>query len=120
MATRILYAEDDEAARLIVREQLESEGYEVETAEDGEEAITILSKKMFNLVLLDIKMPGKTGLDVLQYMRDQGITSRAIMLTAVNELSIALQAVKLGANDYVTKPFQLDQLFACIKRVLQT
>ncbi len=57
---------------------------------------------------------------LLQFMRDKKITSRAIMLTAVNEVSIALQAVRLGANDYVTKPFQLEQLFACVKRVLQT
>jgi DNA-binding response OmpR family regulator len=120
MAARILYAEDDDAARLIVREQLETEGYEVETAADGEEAIAILSRSQFQLVLLDIKMPGKSGLDVLQFMRDRKITSRAIMLTAVNEVSIALQAVRLGANDYITKPFQLEQLFACVKRVLQT
>jgi DNA-binding response OmpR family regulator len=120
MATRILYAEDDDDARLIVREQLEVEGYEVETAADGEEAIAILSARSFNLVLLDIRMPGKTGLEVLQFMRERKITSRAIMLTAVSELSIALQAVKLGANDYITKPVQLDQLFACVKRVLQT
>jgi len=119
MPTRILYAEDDDTSRLIIKEQLESEGYTVETAADGEEAIAFLQKGQYDLVLLDIKMPGKTGLEVLKALRDQGSTSRVIMLTAVNELSIAIQAVKLGANDYVTKPFQLDQLFTSIQRVLQ-
>lgn len=119
MPIRILYAEDDDASRLIIKEQLETEGYTVDTAVDGDEAIDLLHKQTYDLVLLDIKMPGKSGLEVLKHLRDAGITSRAVMLTAVNELSIAIQAVKLGANDYVTKPFQLDQLFSCIRRVLQ-
>jgi DNA-binding response OmpR family regulator len=119
MSIRILYAEDDDASRLIIKEQLEAEGYAVDTAVDGEEAIALLGKQAYDLVLLDIKMPGKSGLEVLKHLRDTGSTARAIMLTAVNELSIAIQAVKLGANDYVTKPFQLDQLFGCIQRVLQ-
>lgn len=120
MPQQILYAEDDDAARLIVREQLENEGYLVVTAADGDEAVQCLQQQKFDLVLLDIKMPGRTGLEVLQFMRENQIKSRAIMLTAVNELSIAVQSVKLGANDYITKPFQLDQLFSCVKRVLQT
>jgi DNA-binding response OmpR family regulator len=118
MATRVLYVEDEEAARFIVQEQLRTEGYEVTVAADGVEATEILDRETFEVVLLDIKMPRKDGLEVLRYMREKKIRPRVIMLTAVDEMSIAITAMKLGAIDYVTKPFSLDALLACIKRVL--
>jgi DNA-binding response OmpR family regulator len=118
MPARILYVEDDESARWIVKDQLTSEGFDVRSASDGEEATDILQKESFDLLLLDIRMPRKDGMEVLRFMKKNKIRPRVIMLTAVGELSIAIEAVKLGANDYLTKPYSLEELLACIQRVL--
>jgi len=64
-------------------------------------------------------MPGKSGIDVLQFLREQNLRPRVIMLTAVDDLSIAIRSVKLGANDYVTKPFRIEELLGAIERVLR-
>jgi DNA-binding response OmpR family regulator len=119
MAARLLYAEDEESARYIVSNQLLQEGFSVTAVEDGEAAIDQLKTGTFDLVLLDIRMPRKDGLEVLRYMRANGIGSRVIMLTAVDEMSIAISAVKLGANDYLTKPYSLETLLSSIHKVLQ-
>jgi len=118
MNARILYAEDEEQTRTLVAEELRLEGYTVDTAADGEAAIGLLTGRTYDLILLDIRMPKKSGLDVLAYVREQNLRPRVIMLTAVDELSSAIQAVKLGANDYLTKPFRLEQLLAAVERML--
>jgi len=118
MAQRVLYAEDEEIMRTLVSDQLREEGFEVVTAGDGEEAVQILGKEVFDLVLLDIKMPRRDGIDVLKFMREKKLRSRAVMLTGVEDVSIAISCVKLGAIDYVTKPFSLEALLECVKRVL--
>jgi DNA-binding response OmpR family regulator len=118
MHTRILFAEDDTNTRLIVRDQLVAAGFQVETAADGAEAIELLQAGAFDLVLLDILMPRKNGLDVLRWLRQQEISPRVIMLTGVDDLATAVEAVKLGATDYVTKPAGLEALLASIRRVL--
>jgi DNA-binding response OmpR family regulator len=118
MQTRILFAEDDFNARTIVRDQLVAAGYLVETVEDGAEAIARLQDEAFDLLLLDILMPRKDGLDVLRWLKHQEISPRVIMLTGVDDLATAVDAVKLGASDYVTKPFAVDALLASIERVL--
>jgi DNA-binding response OmpR family regulator len=119
MSTRILYAEDDEATRSIVSAQLTEEGFLVEAAEDGTSALRALDGPPFDLVLLDIRMPGASGLDVLREIKKRELKVRIIMLTAVNELSIAIEAVKLGANDYITKPYSLEELLGAIRRILR-
>ena len=118
MRARVLYAEDEDSARFIVGEQLKQEGFEVTAAEDGEVAINLLEKESYDLILLDIRMPRKDGLEVLKYIRAKGIRSRVIMLTGVDEMSIAISAVKLGANDYLTKPYSLENLLLSIQKVL--
>ncbi len=118
MNAKILYAEDEEQTRSLVAEELGLEGYTVDQAEDGETAIELLSQRKYDLVLLDIRMPGKSGLDVLAFLKDQERHPRVIMLTAVDEISSAIQAVKLGANEYITKPFRLEQLQSAIERIL--
>jgi DNA-binding response OmpR family regulator len=119
MSTTILYAEDDDTTRQVVSGQLTDEGFEVVTAKDGQEAIAALTARTFDLVLLDIRMPRKDGLEVLEFVRSKKLKARVIMLTGVDELSIAIRAVKLGANDYMTKPFGLEDLLGAIRRVLQ-
>ncbi len=118
MNAKILYVEDEEQTRTLVAEELRQEGYTVDQAEDGEAAIGLLSGRSYDLLLLDIRMPRKSGLDVLAFIRDQDRHPRVIMLTAVDDLTSAIQAVKLGANEYLTKPFRLEQLLAAIERIL--
>ena len=114
---RILYVDDEDNLRLLVKDQLGAEGYAVETADDGDTGVERLKKEKFDVVLLDIRMPRMSGIDVLRFMREHKIGSRVIMLTAVDDLSVALESVKNGANDYLTKPYDLEALVAAIKRV---
>jgi DNA-binding response OmpR family regulator len=118
MNARVLYAEDEEQTRSLVAEELRQEGYTVDTAADGEAAIGLLATRTYDLLLLDIRMPKKSGLDVLAFIREKNLRPRVIMLTAVDELASAIQAVKLGANDYLTKPFRLEQLLSAVERIL--
>lgn len=114
---KLLYVDDEETLRLLVQSQLSREGYEVETADDGDTGIEALKKKQYDIILLDIRMPRLNGVDVLKFIRQENVTSRVIMLTAVDDLGVAIESVKHGANDYLTKPYDLDTLLASIKRV---
>jgi len=118
MGASILFAEDDLTLQRLVAEQLREQGYAVVTADNGLEAIERLEHQQFDLALLDIRMPGKDGLEVLQHLRAHTPLTRAVMLTGVDEFSVALGAMKLGANDYITKPFSLADMLACITRAL--
>ena len=86
-------------------------------AEDGDVAIARLDKSEFDVVLLDIRMPNVGGIDVLKHIRDKGMKLRVIMLTAVDDLTIAMESVRLGASDYLTKPFDTEDLFSAIRRI---
>jgi DNA-binding response OmpR family regulator len=116
---RILVADDEEALRDLLSEQLTAQGYQTETASDGEDAIQRLQEGSFALVLLDINMPKKTGLEVLKYIREKGMSTRVIMLTGRLGYSIGSESMKLGADEFITKPFDLNYLDSAIKRILQ-
>jgi DNA-binding response OmpR family regulator len=116
---RILFVDDDAELREIVRQELGANGYAVETAADGEEALTWLKKGSFDLALLDISMPEKSGLDVLSFIKREGLKCRVIMLTGMVGLSSAIESLKLGADDYITKPYNLDYLLTSISRSLK-
>ena len=116
--TRVLYVDDEDALRELVKSQLEVEGYNVETADDGDTGIAMLGKQTFDVVLLDMRMPRVNGIEVLKHIRGKKIPSRVIVLTAVDDLSVAIEAVKNGANDYMTKPYDLAALISSIQRVL--
>jgi PAS domain S-box-containing protein len=102
----VLVVEDDELSRDMLSRRLERSGYAVSTAENGEQALNLISKTFFDLVLLDHMMPGLSGLDVLQRIRREYNPTDlpVIMVTAMNESDNIVQALELGANDYVTKP----------------
>lgn len=87
-------------------------------ADDGDTAVDMLARSPKDLILLDIRMPRMSGVEVLEELKKRQIKPRIIMLTAVDDLSVAIQCVKLGANDYLTKPFDLEHLLAAITRVL--
>jgi DNA-binding response OmpR family regulator len=117
--TRILVADDEAALRDLLCEQLTGQGYSVESAIDGEDAIGKIDANPFQLVLLDINMPKKTGLDVLKYIRSKKLPTRVIMLTGRLGYSIGSESMKLGADEFITKPFDLNYLDLTIKRILQ-
>ena len=97
---------------------MEGAGYVCAEARDGNEAITKLGAETYDLVLLDINMPNKSGIDVLKFLQEKTSKSRVIMLTGRVGFSIATESLKLGADEYITKPFSLDYLLGSIQRVL--
>lgn len=115
---KILLVDDDDALREVLRNQLATAGYECEDARDGQQAIDILRAGGVDLMLLDINMPEKSGIDVLRFLKDNTIQCRVIMLTGRIGFSIATESLKLGADEYITKPFSLDYLLSAIQRVL--
>ncbi len=119
MKEKILIADDEIGIRELLHELLK-DNYEVETAEDGEEAILKIAQMQPDLILLDIRMPKKTGLDVLQYLKDNNIDTRAIIVTADRDLNSAIKAMKLGAYDYVVKPFENEKIITMIKNALKS
>jgi DNA-binding NtrC family response regulator len=114
----ILVVDDEEALRTVLSSELVSEGYAVETASDGDEAITILTGKVFDLVLLDIKMPRVDGFEVLKFIKKNAPQIKVIMLTAFADLKNAIESKKLGAEDFISKPYDLVDLLTTIERVL--
>lgn len=115
---RILVVDDEDALRTVLSSELEGEGYEVDTAGDGDEAIAIVQKKQFNLVLLDIKMPKVDGFEVLKFIKEKSPHVKVIMLTGFADLKNAIESKKLGAEDFVSKPYDLVDLLTTIERVL--
>lgn len=116
--TSILLADDEEPLRELLREQLVGQGYTVDEAQDGVEAIERLDRSHYHLVILDINMPRKTGLDVLRHIREKNIPTRVIMLTGRLGFSVGSESMLLGADEYINKPFDLGYLEMAIKRVL--
>jgi DNA-binding response OmpR family regulator len=116
---KVLVVEDEDALRMIVTDELALHGYEVDEAEDGVVALEKLSKTHFDLVILDIHMPNMDGMEVLKSIRKNNLADKVIMLTAVDELKVAQESLKFGANDFITKPYDFRNLIACINRVLK-
>lgn len=116
---KILYVDDDSALRGIVRDQLSSNGFLVDEAEDGAAAISKLEAGNFDVMLLDINMPNKSGIDVLKFIKEKTLPCKVIMLTGRVGFSVATESLRLGADDYITKPFNMDYLLFSIKRVLE-
>ncbi|MCB9833423.1 MAG: response regulator transcription factor [Planctomycetes bacterium] len=119
MNTRILVVEDDPTLRMGLRDSLEAEGYDVTVAADGLKAEELLYGRHFALVLLDIMMPGKGGLEVLRGLRAEGVLTPVVLLTARSDENDKVLGLELGADDYVTKPFGLRELMARLRVILR-
>lgn len=115
---RILVVDDEEALRIVLSAELEGEGYQVTSAADGQEAINILAAKEFDLILLDIKMPNVDGFEVLKYAKEHCAKTKVVMLTGFADLKNAIESKKLGAEDFVSKPYDLVDLLTTVERVL--
>jgi DNA-binding NtrC family response regulator len=116
---RILVLDDDELIGSMLGRALRQVGYEVRVEHDPAAALEAARGFVPDVALLDVNMPGKSGLELLQEMRDEGITAQAIMLTADDSAETAVRAMKLGAADYLTKPFDLDEVKIVVGNVLE-
>ena len=115
----ILIVDDEESIRDILYRKLKAEGYYCDVAADGKEALRKVSTKDFDLVLTDIKMPGLSGMEVLSQLITERPDISVVMITAVIDTKTAVDAMKLGAYDYVTKPFDLGDVSMRVRRALE-
>jgi len=115
MARRILLVEDDAGLRLTLTHRLAGEGYEVETAPDGEEGLRRATGRAFDLVILDVMLPGMSGFDVCRELRRSALATPVLILTARGEVVDRVVGLKLGADDYLTKPFAMAELLARVE-----
>ncbi len=107
---RILLADDEDSLRMVLAADLESNGYYVHAASDGNGAIEFLKHGSYDLALLDVRMPFATGIDVLKYIHSQHIKMKVLMLTSLDDLNVAMEAHHLGADGYLLKPFNIDEI----------
>jgi len=119
MTVRILVIEDDASIVDGLRTALEAEGYEVEVATDGRRGFERAQRDDVGLVLLDIMLPGMSGLEILKKLRDTGRTTPVLVLTARGEEPDRVLGLELGADDYLTKPFSVRELLARIRSLLR-
>ncbi len=113
---RILVVDDEENIRLVLRTLLRKNGYEVETAEDGEQAIAQLDRFDPDVVLTDVRMPKVGGLDLLGTLQAKGHRATVIVMSAYGSVDLALEAMKAGAYDYIQKPFKQDEMLLVLKK----
>jgi len=116
---RILIVEDDPAMSVALRDGFEFEKYAVEMAADGEEGFRLASRGDHDLMILDVMLPRKSGLDVCKELRRNGSSTPIIMLTARGQEIDKIVGLKLGADDYVTKPFSFMELLARVEAILR-
>ncbi len=119
MNQSILIIEDEEALRMILTDRLHREGYAVDCAGDGEEGFRKATEEPFDLILLDIMLPRRNGFDVCRDIRQAGLITPILMLTARGQTIDKVVGLKIGADDYVTKPFEMLELMARIEALLR-
>jgi two-component system alkaline phosphatase synthesis response regulator PhoP len=119
MNERILLVEDEGALRMTLSDRLENEGYAVECCSDGQDGYEKALNSRFDLILLDVMLPKKNGFDVCRDLRNAGIISPIIMLTARGQVVDKVLGLKIGADDYLTKPFEMMELMARIEALLR-
>src|SRR6056297_4011651 len=110
MNTRILLVDDEQVFTDNMSRLLTTRGYEVKTAYNGEKAIQLLEKERFDVIVLDLKMPGMDGITTLNEIKKLGLFIETLILTGHGSIDTALEAIKIGAYDYLTKPCEIDEL----------
>jgi two-component system, OmpR family, alkaline phosphatase synthesis response regulator PhoP len=119
MSWRILIVEDEPGLVLTISDLLRAEGYEVSTAADGPAGLAMASEQQFAVIILDVMLPKKTGFDVCRELRQRGVDSAILMLTAKTQVVNRVVGLKLGADDYLAKPFEPTELLARIEALLR-
>ncbi|GAH78190.1 unnamed protein product [marine sediment metagenome] len=115
---RILIVDDEAMVRRLLRQKLSREGYQCEEADSAEQALDRLRGNSTELVILDIKMPGKSGIELLPEIRAGYPDTAVMMATALTDANIAIQCMKQGAYDYISKPFNLGEVVLSVNGVL--
>jgi two-component system alkaline phosphatase synthesis response regulator PhoP len=119
MTPRVLLVEDEAGLRLTLTDRLTSEGYAVETASDGAAGLASAASGAFDLIVLDVMLPRMNGFDVCREARQRGVTTPILMLTARGQTVDKVVGLKLGADDYLTKPFETIELMARLEALLR-
>lgn len=117
-AFKMLIVEDDQDVGMGLQDFFELKGYDVSLATDGDAAMSKMSENEYDIILLDIMLPKKNGFEILEESQDMGLTAPVLMLTAKGEQEDILRGFGLGAEDYVTKPFNAEELAARVKAIL--
>ena len=116
---KILLVEDEEGLIITLTDRLQSEGFEVRSAADGEAGSSLAQNESFDLIILDVMLPKKNGYDVCRDLRQKNINTPILMLTAKGETIDKVLGLKLGADDYLTKPFEVIELLARVEALLR-
>ncbi len=116
---QVLVVDDEKPTRVLMERELPQSGCAVVSVNNGEEALEVLSKQDFDVVLLDLRMPGLGGMETLRRLRSSGMTAEVVVLTGHPEIDSAIEAMKLGAYDYLTKPFKLSEVEAVLRRAAE-
>ncbi len=117
--SRILVVDDDRELRDNIVEILSDAGYEMQSSDNAESALEVLDSKDFDLVILDLIMPGMGGLDAIPLFRQKCPNARIVVITAFSTVDNAVESMKKGANDYITKPFKINELLTAVRRNLE-
>ena len=118
--TGVLVVDDEPVVCDLLHDELTDRGYLCATALNGNDALAKLAAQDFDVVLLDIRLPGMSGMEVLREIWLNHDKTATIMITAINDVNTAVEAMKLGASDYIVKPFDLDRVDASIRAALET
>src|SRR5262245_6046164 len=113
--TRILLVDDDPGLRLALSDRFHAEGYRTETAGDGEEGLARAASGAYDVVILDVMLPGRCGFDVCRELRRRGVRTPVLMLTARGQVADRVAGLKSGADDYLVKPFEMAELLARVE-----
>ena len=116
---RVLVVDDEETIRDVLKRALADDGYQVSVASGGQQALDALSQSDIEVMLLDIRMPGLSGLEVLSKARDRWPDTSVIMVTAIADVRTAVGVMKQGAYDYIAKPFDLNEVTTTVHRALE-
>ena len=119
LARRILLVEDEENLILAIRDRLTSEGFDVAVESDGNGALATAARGAFDAMILDVALPGKNGFDICRDLRGRGVETPILMLTARGQIIDRVLGLKLGADDYLTKPFDMMELLARLEALLR-
>ena len=112
---KVLVIEDDRTVGQYVKRGLEEQRIHADLVNDGMEGLRLASGGLYDLLVLDLRLPGMTGLEVLRMIRDRGVTTPVLVLTAQDAVDFKVQALRMGADDYVTKPFAFEELLARVE-----
>jgi two-component system response regulator AtoC len=119
LSAHLLVVDDDPVTIDLLKEVLSKEGYEVSTALSGEEAIAKGTDNFFDLIITDVRMGKKDGMEVLRFFRKNAPDTTVIMITAFGSIETAIEAIREGAYDYISKPFKLEEIKFTVQRALE-